>query len=201
MTERTFTELSTLIKGLCGVTRFTTEETALITAFANRRLYNAYRRTDYWPRYLVLGEERAVTSSVIPFTEGVLDDIDTFLRVYDAAPYATTATQEYNFNVTSSGARVIGDNDDATSFFVDYKSVFNGPFTSVSTDVPNEFFEYAAHGTYSDFLRYDKQTDKASVADVEAEQLLHLELSNVMIQRTTQHAGRRITTHSSSQAR
>jgi hypothetical protein len=201
MTSRTFTDLSTLIKGLCGVTRFTTEETTLITAFANRRLYGAYRRSDYWPRYLVLGESRAVVDNVIPFEEGALDDIDTFLRVYDAAPYGATATQEYNFNVTSSGARVIGDTDGATAFFVDYKSVFNGPFTTASEDIPEEFFQYAAHGTYADFLRYDKQTDKASVADMEAEQFLYLELSNVMIQRTSQHAGRRITTHSSSQAR
>jgi hypothetical protein len=202
MTTRTFQTLKDLTKGLCGVTRFANDEDAVIASFINRRLYNAYRRSDYWPRYLVLGQARAVVAGAIPFTQVTLTAIDTFLRIYDAAPYVSTAAREYNFNVTSSGAIPVGDVDSSvTAYYVDYKRVFDGPYSDSNSEVPNEFFEYAAHGAYADFLRYDKQTDKALVADQEAEVLLNLELSSVMIQRTAQKAGMRITTHATTQAR
>lgn len=202
METKTWETLTTRVKGLCGVTSFTTEEDTLIASFINRRLYNAFRRSDMWPRYLVTGEARAAASSVIPFTQATLDSVDTFLRIYEAAPYATASVREYDFNVTAAGAKVIGNAGGATTFYVDYKKRFDGPFNgTTNTAVPVEFYEYAAHGTYSDFLRYDKQTDKAALAEVEAEQLLMLELGNVMLQRTAQNAGRRIRTHATQQSR
>jgi hypothetical protein len=197
----TWDSITTLVKGLCGVTQFTSDEDDLIAAFINKRLYGAYRRSDLWPRYLVLGEARSAASDIVPFTQATLTNIDTFLRIYDDAPYVSASVREYSFNVTSSGAYVVGGGDTDT-YYVDYKAAFDGPFSGTTNDsVPLEFSQYAAHGAYADFLRYDKQQDKAALAEAEAEQLLLLELGNVMLQRTAQVAGRRIRTHSSSQAR
>ncbi len=199
---KTYTQLYTLVKALYGSTSLTTEEDTLLGAFINRRLYNAYRRSDLWPRYLVVGEARVASGNVIPFTQATLNTIDTFLRVYSASPYDTQSVDEFDLNVTSSGARVVGNSSDASTFYVDYKKVWDGPFDSTSnTLIPLEHFEYAAHGAYSDLLRYDKQQDKALLADQEAEQLLMLELANPMLQRTAQVAGRRIRTYNTKQSR
>jgi hypothetical protein len=51
MQTDTFSNLLTLTKGLTGNTAFTAEETVLVSAFINRRLYNAYRRNQHWPRW------------------------------------------------------------------------------------------------------------------------------------------------------
>jgi hypothetical protein len=202
MTTRTWSELQTLLKGLCGVTSFETTESDLVASFINRRLYRAYKASDYWPRYLVIGEARNVSGDYIPFTQAQLNTIDTFLRIYDAEPYASTVPVEYDFNVSAGGALVNGGVGDTTTFYCDYKKIWDGPFNSTTNDdIPQEFFEYACHGAYSDFLRYDKQTDKAALAEAEAEAFLQIELANPMIARTAQVAGRRIRTHSTSQSR
>jgi hypothetical protein len=202
MQTDTYSNLLTLVKALSGNTSLTPQEETLIGSFINRRIYNAYRRSSYWPRYMVLGEARAASSNVIPFDQVTLNSIDTFLRIYDQQPYLTNSVDEFEFVVTYDGARVLSNTDSLTTFYVDYKKRFDGPYNgTTNTAVPVEFYEYAAHGTYSDFLRYDKQTDKAALAEAEAEQLLMLELGNVMLQRTAQNAGRRIRTHSTQQSR
>ncbi len=202
MQTRTWDELWTQVEALCGVSEFATSEEAQVTALINRRLYDAYRRSDLWPRYLVLGEARAASSSVIPFTQATLNTIDTFLRVYDTAPYSQSSPREYSFNVTADGAKVAVNNTSASTFYVDYKKVWNGPFNSTTNSaIPQEMFQYAAHGAYADFLRYDKQQDKAALADAEAEQLLLVELSNPMLQRTASLAGKRLRTHQTTQSR
>ena len=83
MQTDTFTNLLTLVKGLSGNTSFTSAEETLVGSFINRRIYNAYKRSNYWPRYLVLGEARAATNSTIPFTQVTLNSIDSVLRIYD----------------------------------------------------------------------------------------------------------------------
>ena len=202
MQTRTWDSLLSLTKGLCGTSSFESTEETMVGNFLNRRLYFAYKRTDYWPRYIVLGEARTASANVIPFTQSTLNTIDTFLRIYDASPYDTDSVTEYEFNVISTGAKVAGNSSDATTFYVDYKKIWTGPFNATTnTSVPEEHYEYAAHGAYADFLRWDKQTDKAAVADAEAEQILMLELANPMMQRTSNLAGKRIRTHGSYQSR
>lgn len=202
MQTDTYSNLATLVKGLTGNTTFTSEEDTLIQSFINRRIYNAYRRSIHWPRYATHGEERAATSGVIPFTEANLDSIDSFLRIYKEQPYQINSVTEYDFIVTADGAQVVGDTDDATSFYVDYKKRWEGPYNSTTnTDIPLEFFHYAAHGALADFLRYDKQHDKALAEEQAAEAYLMLELENVMNQRNINVAGKRIRTHASKQVR
>jgi hypothetical protein len=60
MQERTYSDLLTLIRSLAGVGGFTTEEQTSILSFVNRRASEAYNMSQSWPRYLVVGEERAI---------------------------------------------------------------------------------------------------------------------------------------------
>lgn len=202
MQTDTYANLYTLIKGLTGNTAFISSEDTLIQSFINRRIYNAYRRSTYWPRYLVLGEARAASSGVIPFTQVTLNNIDTFMRIFKEEPYQVNSVSEYDFVVTADGAHVAGDTDDATTFYVDYKKRWDGPYNDTTNDdIPLEFFHYAAHGAVADFLRYDKQLDKAIAEEQNAENYLMLELGNFMNQRNVNLAGKRIRTHNTQQLR
>ncbi len=59
MQTRTYSELFSLIQALCGVV-FASIETPRIKALINRRALRAYRSSNYWTRFLKIGEERAV---------------------------------------------------------------------------------------------------------------------------------------------
>ena len=72
MQTRTYAELLSLIQSLCGVV-FATLELGRIKALINRRALRAFRSTNYWPRYLKIGEQRAVSSDIVPYTESGKD--------------------------------------------------------------------------------------------------------------------------------
>lgn len=202
MQTDTYSNLLTLVKALSGNTALTVQEETLIGSFINRRIYNAYRRSAYWPRYLVLGEARAASSNVIPFDQATLNSIDTFLRVYDQQPYLTNSVDEFEFVVTNNGAQVLSNTDSLTTFYVDYKKRWDGDYNSTTNqNVPLEFFHYAAHATFADFLRYDGQNDKAQAEEGYAESLLVLELENAMNQRNANRVASRFRSHATSQAR
>jgi hypothetical protein len=202
MQTDTFTNLLTLVKGLSGNTSFTSAEETLVGSFINRRIYNAYKRSNYWPRYLVLGEARAATNSTIPFTQVTLNSIDSFLRIYDEEPWVTNSVDEYDFVVTADGAQILTNTSGASTFYVDYKKRWEGDYNSTTNqNVPLEFFHYGAHGAFADFLRYDGQLEKASAEEGYAESLLMLELENVMNQRNLNTAAKRIRSHTTQQAR
>jgi hypothetical protein len=59
MQTRTYADLFALIQALCGVV-FASIETGRIKALINRRAQRAYRSSNYWTRFLKIGEERAV---------------------------------------------------------------------------------------------------------------------------------------------
>ena len=202
MQTDTFTNLLTLVKGLSGNTSFTSAEETLVGSFINRRIYNAYKRSNYWPRYLVLGEARAATNSTVPFTQVTLNSIDSFLRIYDEEPWVTNSVSEYDFVVTADGAQILTNTSGASTFYVDYKKRWEGVYNSTTNqNVPLEFFHYGGHGAFADFLRYDGQLEKASAEEGYAESLLMLELENVMNQRNLNTAAKRIRSHTTQQAR
>ncbi len=202
MTTDTYSNLLELVKALSGNTALTTEENSLVNQFINRRIYNAYRRINYWPRYLVLGEARAVSGGVVPFTQATLNPIGSFLRIYDEAPYGTYSVTELTYNVTADGADILTTPNGLDTVYVDYKKRWDGPYNSTTNSlVPLEFFHYAAHAAFADFLRYDGQNDKAAAEEGYAESLLVLELEDVMNQRNFNTAGKRIRSHQTTQSR
>ena len=203
MQTKTYAELFALIQALCGVV-FASIETPRIKALINRRALRAYRATNYWPRFLKIGEQRTVTSGVVPFTESGLDSIDTFLRVHKQAPYVTASVQEYDIMVTASGATLVCGDLDPSEAFVTYKAQLTdtyGDGSGESTAIPAEWFQYLAHGTYADYLRAEGQQEKAALADQEAEALLQDELIRIDEQHTLQMVANRVFTNANMQMR
>ena len=79
MQTKTYAELFALIQALCGVV-FASIETPRIKALINRRALRAFRATNYWPRFLKIGEPRYFSSDPVAATAivaGVSYFIDT----------------------------------------------------------------------------------------------------------------------------
>jgi len=138
------------------------------------------------------------TATVAPVA---IDDISDFNRIWNANPFSTNGFHEYDFFVDSSGATVINNATGNSGFWVGYKKQSPSPYTTASTNIPLEFFHYAAHATYADFLRMDGQVDKAIAEEQIAMTYLMLELSKAQNQRNNNSLFRRISTYVSTQSR
>jgi hypothetical protein len=203
MQTKTYAELISLIEGLCGVA-FVSVELPRIKSLVNRRARKAYNASNLWQRFLKVGEQRVVTSNVIPFDETNLDSIDTFIRIHKQSPYQSSSVQEYDFYITAAGATIVAGTLNPSSAFVTYKKQFAdtyGDGNGETTAIPLEWFQYLAHGVYSDFLRAEGQQEKSALADQEADLILQEELLHIDEQFTTNMVGTRIRTNSSMQLR
>jgi hypothetical protein len=203
MQTKTYAELFALIQALCGVV-FASIETPRIKALINRRAMRAYRASNYWTRFLKIGEERVVSSSVIPYSESGLSSIDTFLRVYKQAPYIASSVQEYDIMVTASGATLVCGDLNPSEAYVTYKAQLSdtyGDGSGESTTIPAEWYQYMAHGTYADYLRAEGQQEKSVIADQEAELLLQDEMIRLDENHTSGLVSNRIFTNANMQMR
>jgi hypothetical protein len=203
MQTKTYAELFALIQALCGVV-FASIETPRIKALINRRAMRAYRASNYWTRFLKIGEERVISNSVIPYSESGLSSIDTFLRVYKQAPYISSSVQEYDIMVTASGATLVSGDLNPTEAFVTYKAQLSdtyGDGSGESTTIPAEWYQYMAHGTYADYLRAEGQQEKSVIADQEAELLLQDEMIRLDENHTSGLVSNRIFTNANMQMR
>ena len=203
MQTKPYSELFELVQALCGVV-FASIEAPRIKALINRRALRAYRSSNYWTRFLVVGEERVVTSSLIPYSESGLSPIDTFLRVYKQAPYIASSVQEYDIIVTANGATLVCGDLNPTEAFVTYKAQLVDTYGENSGEVatiPAEWYQYIAHGTYSDYLRAEGQQEKSVIADQEAEMLLQDELIRLDENHTSGLVSSRIFTNANMQLR
>jgi hypothetical protein len=203
MQTRTYAELLSLIQALSGVV-FATLELGRIKALINRRALRAFRSTNYWPRFLKIGEERAVVDSVVPYTESDKDPIDTYLRIHKQAPWLNRSVQEYDIMVTAEGATLVAGDLNPTEAYVTYKRQFTDTFGDAqgeSTAIPAEWFQYMAHGTYADYLRAEGQQEKAVMADQEADMLLQEEMIRIDEQHTLQMVANRVFTNANMQIR
>lgn len=138
------------------------------------------------------------TGTVTPVAVPAISD---FNRIWSANPFSTNGFCEYEFFVDSNGATIINNATSNLGFWIGFKKQFPGPYTVLSTDIPLEFFHYAAHATYADFLRMDGQTDKAIAEEQVAMTYLMLELSKAQNQRNNNSVFRRISTYTSTQSR
>lgn len=203
MQTRSYADLLSLVQALCGVV-FASIETGRIKALINRRANKAYRASNYWTRFLKIGEERTVTDSVMPYTEAGKDSIDTFLRIFKEAPYIKNSVNEFDFTVTSEGAKLIAGDLDPSTAFVTYKAQLTDLYGDGSGEqslIPAEWFQYLAHGTYADYLRAEGQQEKAALADAEAEALLTEELIRLDENHTSGFVSNNIRTNSNMQLR
>jgi hypothetical protein len=135
------------------------------------------------------------------FTPVTLPDVEIFMRLHDKNPVQGVGGWEYDFFVDSNGANIVGNYPELDGFFVTYKAVWDGPYTTASANIPQEWFYYAAHATYADFLRMDGQVDKAMAEEAVAQMYLDTELTKASQQRNMNNLFRRISTYTSRQSR
>jgi hypothetical protein len=204
MQERTYSDLLTLIRSLAGAGGFTAEEQTSILSFVNRRASEAYNMSQSWPRYLVVGEERAIDSSpasTIPYAEAGKNTIYEWIRIHRTQPFLRQSALEFDFYVDSNGAHILNlTTADATSAFVTYKKELS-QFTANSTNIPGEWFAFMAHTAYADFLRMDGQHDKALAEEQVAQGYIAMELEKVDNMMNNNTALKRFSTYINRQAR
>ena len=85
MQEVTYSSIYDQVRALAGVSDFTTQEQSLITTLVNRRSRFAYEASDFWPRWLVVGERRTYSANTVsqPFVIGYLYDFDSWQHALD----------------------------------------------------------------------------------------------------------------------
>jgi hypothetical protein len=140
----------------------------------------------------------------IPYAESGKDTIDTYLRIQRDQPYLTASVQDYEFTVGALGATIVAGNLNPSLAWVTYKATHDILYGSGSLEsffIPDEWFEYLAHGTYADYLRAEGQQERAVVADQEADLILQDELMRLDEQHTQTLISNRIFTNSNMQLR
>ena len=204
MQIKSYSDLYKLVVALSGVGTFTPEEKVNIEQFVNRRAFEAYSASPSWPRYAVIGEERAISSAgVVPYTEGSLSEIADFQRIYRTQPFDRNSALEYEFYVDSNGAHVLNlIANDSSKVFVNYQKKLP-TFTEASSvdEIPYEFFFFLAHAVYADFLRMDGQHNKALVEEGVANNYLALELEKIDIKSNNNTINKKFSTYVNRQAR
>ena len=142
--------------------------------------------------------------SYVPYAENGKDTIDTFLRIQRDQPYLTASVQDYEFTVGGLGATIVAGTLNPSTVWVTYKAthdILYGSGDEASLLIPDEWFEYLAHGTYADYLRAEGQQERAVVADQEADLILQDELMRLDEQHTQTLISNRIFTNSNMQLR
>ena len=212
MQTRYYSDLFETTQALCGVS-FANIEMGRIKILINRRARKALKSSNYWTRFLRIGEERTVLNGVIPFDESGKSSIDTFLRVFCTSPYGVNSNQEYQYTVGPYGASLVTGTFNPEVAYVIYKAqldVTYGAGVSLSdpsgkasdvTNVPSEWFDYMAYGAYSDYLRAEGQQEKAQLADQEANEILLDELMKLDEQHTQTIISSRVFTNANMQSR
>ena len=137
MQTRTYADLFSLIQALCGVV-FASIETGRIKALINRRASRAYRSSNYWTRFLKIGEERYLSSDPIAST-----------AIVSGSGYFIATVGNTDFTLIGSSANTVGE------YFV-----ATGAGTGTGTARPAlGYVPYAETGKSSvdTFLRFFKQ--------------------------------------------
>jgi hypothetical protein len=198
---KTYQTLFTLVQSLAGVNKFTSEEESYIINFTNRRFRQAYDASEYWPRYLVVGEARTVgANGVVPTNQTEMRNVGEFLRIHRNQPFNRNSEIEYNYFVTASGAHIMNiQPSNSTDVYVTYKLEL--PTIVFTSGVPLEYFYFMAHAVYADFLRMDGQNEKAIVEEQIAREYLDQELGKLDNINNNNSIGRKISTYVNRQSR
>lgn len=184
------------VSALSGNGTFDATKSAWLTSLINRRGNMAYEATDFWPRYLVVGQSRTIASNYVPYVQATLDTIDTFLRIHKTyQPFNLYSSVELEYYVDGLGAHVISDTSGTSSAYVTYKKAWDGPYNSGSTNIPGEWFDYLAQGVLADYLRQDGQTEKAQSEEKIADEILQNQLMKTDVTRSVGVLSHRISTN------
>lgn len=185
----TFGDLKNLTFALIGREYAdTTASFGRLKSLWNYAAKKAYRQTNYWERFLVIGEERIVTNkNKVARDEEGKDSIDTYLRIYKDDPEKRRGG-EYRFVVDASGATLTsnasnvstdlyenpnGDAfylqpdsiDEEVTVFVTYKKAFEPNYGNAGNneEIPSELMPYMAHlAAYTWQRSVDQNSDEAN---------------------------------------
>lgn len=119
MQTRLYSDLYALIQALCGIS-FSTSESIRIKSLINRRAERAYKASNYWTRFIKVGEERYCTPDPVAVTTTTAGD-GYFIATVGNTDYsligagtsaiftANTATTTLTVTAVTSGVLAIGD--------------------------------------------------------------------------------------------
>ncbi len=172
--DSTLQELKDLTFALIGREYTTTSASyGRINSLWNYAANKAYRASNYWERYLVIGDERTVSNkNQVPRTQAGSDTIDTYLKICKNDPQEKRGG-EYKFVVNNSGATITGNaglltsdlyespdgsglyvqpdsSEDDTTVYVIYKKALDVKLATgddATKAIPAEFMPYMAHLT------------------------------------------------------
>jgi|14BtaG_2_1085337.scaffolds.fasta_scaffold12718_3 hypothetical protein len=130
-----------------------------------------------------------------------LPSISEFIRIHRTQPFVNRSALEYDFYTTARGAHIMNiSGGEASVAYVTYKKEFT-PFTASSTDIPQEWFYFIAHGAYADFLRVQDKQEEALAEEQIAGTYLALELEKIDNRVNNTNLVNRFSTYVSRQAR
>ena len=202
--DLTFTEIKNSFLAISGLASLTHVDEFFLQGSVNLSVNKAYDMSVAWPRYLVIGEARTVSASpasTIPFTQASKENIGEFIKIHRTEPYLANSCIEYDFIISSAGARVLNIVQPSTTAYVTYKKELVTNFTPDSIDIPAEFKDYIIYSALSDFYTGDGQTEKAAYATQLATDNISVQLTKAEAQRNNNLVTRRISTHLSRQSR
>lgn len=128
-------------------------------------------------------------------------NIAEFIRIHRTQPFVNRSALEYDFYTTAQGAHIMNiSGGEASTAYITYKKEFT-PFTIASTDIPQEWFYFIAHGAYADFLRVQGEQEKAIAEEQVAGTYLALELEKIDNRVNNTNLVNRFSTYVSRQAR
>ena len=197
----TFTDAARKFQSVAGLETLTSADTFFLSNSFNRAALNAYYESNLWPRFLHVGEERALSDSLVPYSESEKNTIGEFVKIHEEKPYGTLAAHEYRFYLNNAGANIVNLSDGVTSVYVTYKEAYNPAFTEESTDIPQEFLDYMLYSALADFYTGDGQTENAAVATNRASMSLDSELFRLEQKNNLNIMGLRFSTHLNHQQR
>lgn len=172
--DSTLQELKDLTFALIGREYTTTSASyGRINSLWNYAANKAHRASNYWERYLVIGDERTVSNkNQVSRTQTGLDTIDTYLKICKNNPQEKRGG-EYKFVVNNSGATITGhaglltsdlyespegsgfyiqpdSPEDDAKVYVIYKKILDVKLATgdaTTKAIPAEFMPYMAHLT------------------------------------------------------
>lgn len=203
---KTYAEFETAFKARAGLNQIFTEEQTIIKELFKMRLRQTYYAYP-WSALCTYGEARATSSSIVPFTEGVLNEIGEFFAIFRYDPTVTTTTYEpMKFKLVSTGALILETSVPATAY-VYYRTAcsdFGSGWESAVT-IPEVFFDYLVCAVHADWLRSEGSGDEIDMATSDRiQRLADMMLEDAMFQdgfRQQQQEFTRVITHQSTQTR
>ena len=147
MGQVTYTQVYNRIKALAGIPSPDANAQTQITEYVNRRANTAYEATDFWPRWLVVGELRNYSSTTVNATALVTGYTYTILTV------GTT-----NWTLVGAASNTVG-----VTFVASGVGTGNGTATWNSNIIP---FTQAGLDEVDKFIRIDRKSTRLNSSHV-----------------------------------